>query len=319
MTQVTTGKKRANLAFNRGQRRQILAVVASGFLGLGALGSLAHGLEDQWSQTLHPERAELTAAEREEARASLGEVRDVGFVTADHLNLKAWYVPPRGHAGTVILVHGGFSNRSSMLPEATALVRRGLGVLLYDSRASGASDGTLMSWGDREQLDLRAAVDWLSVQPETLAGSKLGAQGHSIGASTVAMVAAHDPRLKAVLLNAVWTTLADELTYKSGHWHRLGGWLATRTLRAAGVEVEHVRPVAVVGAIAPRPLLMIGGDADLDTPPAIFQQVFAAAGQPKELVFIAGAGHGGYARQGGEAYLRRVADFFAKNLDTGGS
>jgi hypothetical protein len=50
-------------------------------------------------------------------------------------------------------VHGLSTNRTQLLPEAALLRRHGHGVLLLDSRASGESGGTLVTWGDAEQLD----------------------------------------------------------------------------------------------------------------------------------------------------------------------
>ena len=116
--------------------------------------------------------------------------------------------------------HGLGGNRAQLLLEAGFLSRRGHGVLLLDSRASGESDGDLATWGDLERLDIRAALDFLSARPD-VEKEMLGLYGFSVGA--VALVAAEGQRVRAVALGPCWTSLADELRDK---FHSFG-WLST--------------------------------------------------------------------------------------------
>ncbi|MEP6988583.1 MAG: alpha/beta hydrolase, partial [Chloroflexota bacterium] len=67
--------------------------------------------------------------------------QDVSFVGGDNLTLRGWYIPPQN--GTIILLlHGYFSDRTSMVFQAHYLTQAGYGVLLYDERGAGESDGS---------------------------------------------------------------------------------------------------------------------------------------------------------------------------------
>ncbi len=264
------------------------------------------------SRWLHPDRTHVTAADRVDAEKRLGATLDLTMVTSDKITLRGWYVPSKNRAA-VAFVHGKSGNRTSYIAEAEALARAGFGVLLYDARASGESDGELYTWGDREQKDVAAAVDYLASRAE-VDPSRIGLQGGSVGATTVALFAANDKRPRAVILNATWTSLEDNI---DGHFGQRFGILAAPVVwkfRNAGVDVDAVRPIDRVAEISPRPLLIITGDSDTDTPLPIMQRVFDRAKEPKSFWAVKGAGHGDYAAVAGDEYLGRVVAFFRDAL-----
>ena len=263
-------------------------------------------------QSLHPVRSHVTALDGTVARTAMGELSDVVLTTSDGLKLRAWYHPSVTGA-VVVFVHGGGNNRMEFLPIASELGRRGIGSLLYDSRANGESDGVLQSWGDKEQADLTAALDFVSARPD-VNPMRIGVQGFSIGASTAVMVAAHDRRVHALVLNAVWTSLDDELAYKVSRPQWLDAPLLKLFFTYSGVNLAHVRPMDVISSIAPRAVMMQVGDQDQDTPLAISRALFALAREPKQFATVQGAGHGDYVRRGGHAYVVSIADFFAATL-----
>lgn len=262
--------------------------------------------------SLQPTRVPVTAADRAHALQRLGPFEDVQFTTADGVTLRGWYKPARNGAA-VIFVHGGGNNRLWFLPEAAALVRSGFGVLLFDSRANGESAGALQSWGDHEPADARAAVDFVAARPDVIRG-RIGMDGFSIGASTVALVAALDERVQAVVLSAMWPSLDEELQHKAAFPKPLSlAWLRWR-FAAAGVRTENVRPAARLPAIAPRALALVAGDQDSDTPLDVMRGNVAASGNHADLWVITGAGHDHFDVPGGDAYLRRLSAFFVTAL-----
>jgi hypothetical protein len=92
---------------------------------------------------------------------------DVSFTTSDGVRLEGWFVPSRNGA-TVI----AFPGRSGPQKHARMLIRHGYGVLLFDRRGEGASEGdpNVFGWvGDR---DLHAAAAYLrSRRTSTRSGS----------------------------------------------------------------------------------------------------------------------------------------------------
>jgi dipeptidyl aminopeptidase/acylaminoacyl peptidase len=238
-------------------------------------------------------------------------MEEVAFRTSDGLTLRGWYAPSRNGAA-VILVHGGAGNRASLLTEAQHLAARGFGVLTFDRRANGESDGETTTWGVQEPRDVAAALDFVSARADVDA-ARIGVVGFSIGASAVAMQASRDRRAAAVLLLAVWPSLEEEVRYKARRFGPLSALPALWAFRHAGLDVDEVRPVPALAAVAPRPLMLVGGTEDADTPPAIMERVHAAAAG-STLWIVPGAHHGDYAKASPEEYPRRFVAFFESAL-----
>jgi uncharacterized protein len=96
---------------------------------------------------------------------------DVKLETSDGLELEGWYVPSRNGAAVIV-----FPGRSGTRRHARMLVRHGYGVLLYDRRGEGQSEGDPNSWGWDFDKDIRAGLDFSSGAPtSTLSGSAASA------------------------------------------------------------------------------------------------------------------------------------------------
>jgi predicted acyl esterase len=262
-------------------------------------------------KTLFPYRTHVTPAQVQEAHERLPALEDVAFPTKDGLVLRGWFAPGKNR-DAIVFVHGLAANRVAFLREGESLVRHGHGVLLYDSRASGESDGRMATFGDRERLDVEGALDFLVARPD-VDRSKLGLFGCSVGGTTVALVAATDPRVRAVLLGPTWLSVDAEAHTNGG---RSGGVILV-LFRLAGVDVDALRPVDVVHEIAPRPLFMLSGSLDDDTPPYVMETLQAAAPGSDRWV-VPGAGHCRYVDASPVEYLRRFDDFFDRSLGAGG-
>ena len=243
-------------------RWRALSVSLAGVLASLAMGGVAHYAH--YTHTLcHPERRPITEADRSRARELFPNLEEVSFAGASGVTLRGWFVPPRNGV-VVTMVHGLWGNRAFYLPEAELVSRHGYGVLLYDSRAHGESDGDTATWGDREAGDATAAIAFASGHTGV---GHVAILGFSVGASAVARAAANDPRAEAVILYATWTSLREECAYK---WGKLG-WLSTQAavwgFQGSGVNLDNIRPIDDIPRIAPRPLLLLAGMEDTDTPP----------------------------------------------------
>jgi uncharacterized protein len=122
---------------------------------------------------------------------------DVSFETSDGLTIRGWYSPSRNGAA-IVLVHGSGGNRMGPRKQAALLARHGYGVLLYDSRGRGESDGDPQGFDWTWQPDVDAAIDYLKSRPDVRDG-RIGAVGLSAGAETVVETAARRPDLRAVV------------------------------------------------------------------------------------------------------------------------
>jgi dipeptidyl aminopeptidase/acylaminoacyl peptidase len=296
-------------------RRRLLWIVAPA-LGLLTVASavLAARSARNTLAWCHPARKIIRPEDRAAALAAAPTLEDVSFRTSDGLTLRGWYVPAKNRAA-IVLVHGGYDNRTQWLAELRILSERGYGALVYDSRASGESDGDLVTAGDREQRDVTAALDFVSARSD-VDPARIGIIGFSFGAHSVSMVAARDPRARAVMLQAVWTSLEDEARDKTRRYGPITAEPAVWALRHEGVNLDNVRPIDNVARIQPRPIFFLIGSADTDTPVPVVERVFAKAGAPKEMWIVPGAHHGDYAAVAKDEYARRLLAFFDAALGT---
>jgi dipeptidyl aminopeptidase/acylaminoacyl peptidase len=290
-------------------RRASLAVLA--LATVLALTVAGRNAARAWRAT-HPVREHVTADDRAKASSDLEGLQEATFRTSDGLTLRGWYAPGERRA-VVIFVHGVDANRTQLLPEATAIHRHGYGVLVFDSRAMGESDGSVSTWGDLEQRDVTAALDYVSARPE-VGADRVAIVGFSAGGSAAAFVAARDRRVRALVLCGTWSSLEAELKRAYARYGALSWGPALAAFRASGVDFDHVRPVDHVGEIAPRPILVIAGDREEGSPLSEMRRLFDAAGDPKELWVVPGAPHGGYLSTAPVAYEARVVGFLDRAL-----
>ena len=101
--------------------------------------------------------------------------REVAFEAADGVELSGWYRPTRNGA-TILVVHGGGSDRTGSVAHAELLARHGHGVLLHDARGRGKSEGVQNSWGWGWGEDVAGALAFLKsreeVDPERIGASR---------------------------------------------------------------------------------------------------------------------------------------------------
>jgi pimeloyl-ACP methyl ester carboxylesterase len=217
---------------------------------------------------------------------------------------------------TVVLLHGYGGNQDEVLPLADQLHQAGFTVFSYDQRGCGASTGEI-TFGAREQDDLISVVDYLSSRPD-IDREQLGVFGFSMGGATAIMAAAREPRLKAVAADSAWSdvrawlqpSVKDSFVHPRDPFSALSLKLAERR---AGIDLDELAPVAVVGQISPRRILLIHGRADEVIQVSEAERNQNAARDPKELVLVSGAGHADTIAPGG-ASLRHVRDFFERTL-----
>ena len=127
---------------------------AKGVVAALVLGELVGPFATMYLTT-HVSRAEVPARD-------LGaSFEDVTLTTSDGLHLQGWYVPSRNGAAVI-----AFAGRKGPQPHTRMLARHGYGVLLFDRRGEGASEGdpNMFGWGGTR--DIHAAVDFLQHRPD---------------------------------------------------------------------------------------------------------------------------------------------------------
>ena len=239
----------------------------------------------------------------------------------DHgIVLRGWWFPHPDTRRVVIGCTGHRGAKHELLGIGSGLWRAGNNVLLFDFRGRGESDQGPFSLAFYEMADLEAAVDYVV---KRMPRAHVGVVGYSMGAAVALSVAARDPRISAVVADSSFATIRGVIEYAYTRYRMPLRPMLTLTdmvnrLRY-GYPFDAVQPVNVVGAIAPRPLLLIHGAADSLIPVKHSEALYAAAAEPKELWIVPDADHcGGYFVDRAE-YVRRVAHFFKRTLDGDGA
>ena len=140
------------------------------------------------------------------------------------------------------------------------LVEHGYGVLLFDRRGEGASEGDGNMFGWDGERDIFAALDFLEQRSDVDAG-RIGGIGLSVGGELLLQAAAEDDRLAAVVSEGAGTrSLPEELEEYDGL--QLATALPFITVKTAAVAVfsngtPPPKLTDLVPEIAPRPTLFI--------------------------------------------------------------
>lgn len=240
--------------------------------------------------------------------------RSVEFPSASGATIHGWFIPGKQGAGAIILMHGVRANRLSMLDRARFLAHAGYSVLLFDFQAHGESKGTHITFGYLESMDAQAAVRFLrSLAPS----EKIGVIGVSQGGAA-ALLASPPLDANAMVLEMVYPTInqaiSDRLAMRFGSWAGyLTPLLSWQLKPRLGIDSQGLRPIDHIGKTNVPKLLIAGAD-DQHTTLAESRQMFAAAGEPKELWVVAGAKHVDLYAAEKEEYERHVLGFFGKYL-----
>jgi len=234
---------------------------------------------------------------------------DVTFKASDGLELSGWYRSSRNGAA-VLVVHGGSSDRKGSVAHAKMLAARGYGVLLYDARGRGESDGSENNYGWDWAKDIDGALDFLAHRPDVDA-KRVGALGLSTGADVLIEVAAKRKHLPVVADGTAAGSYED--------WHRLRGndlgavpgWVMFTTMRVTSGDPPGP-PLEDMVAQIESPALLISAGTDIERE---FNRFYEKSASPSvEFWNLPDAEHTHAIRSHRAEYEQRVGGFFDRAL-----
>ena len=245
------------------------------------------------------------------------------LVASDGVALAGWFIPSAGPADesqpTVVLIHGGKSNKSGMLPYAPPF-HDAFDMAIIDLRNSGRSDGAQSTGGLRERDDLRTLLDWLS---EEKGAERFLLVGNSNGAGTALAEAWDDHRVEAVILDSMHASVERQIGNVIETERGLPAWPAALGLvqgvsAKVGEPLESVDPERTLRTWDARRILFTHGSADvIDRPEDSLQinvAVREATGGPYEQHVCDGAGHGRVVEVCAEEWADWVRAFVAETF-----
>lgn len=245
--------------------RLVKVIIVAYLVGLAILFALQR-------QLLFPAGKEPPSLKR---AGLVGLMESVELTTADGLALLAWYHrPPNPSSPLILLFHGNGGTIEIRAAKAKAYIDAGFGVLMPEYRGYGGNPGSPSE--DGLYADGRAALAFAAAQG--IAPDRVVLLGESLGTG-VAVQLAMEQRVAALVLEAPYSSVAD---VAQGDFPLLPVWWLVRDRFDSVDKIAHVQA----------PLFIVHGERDEVIPVRFGRAMFAAASEPKEALWLPGAGHG---------------------------
>jgi hypothetical protein len=232
----------------------------------------------------------------------------VSFEASDGLRLDGWFV--RSRNGSVVIVYPG---KKGTQKHARMLVRHGYGVLVFDRRGEGTSEGdpNALGWGFDD--DLKGALAYLrsrGVDPD-----RIGGLGLSVGGEALLQTAAETTAVKAVVSEGAGARSVREDTVHVSVGKLPEIWFSGVMTAGTALFSNRLPPPnlkSLAGRIAQTPVFFVyatkGAGGEDNNP-----DYYTAARGPKQIWKIdTSHTHGLTARP--VEYERRVVGFFDRTL-----
>ena len=232
----------------------------------------------------------------------------------DGLTLRGRYYECQKGAITELLFHGYQGNAERDLSGGVErCFSLGRNALIIDHRASGRSDGNVISFGINEKRD---CISWIEYAISRFGSDvKLVITGISMGAATVMMAAGEKlPENVVCVLADCGYSSAREIIKKVITDMKLPANMIYPFVRLGAslfghFSLEETSPIEAVKK-STAPIIFIHGDTDAFVPHSMSVKLHeACASEHKKLVTINGAGHGLAFPVDKEGYLKALRDF----------
>ena len=255
---------------------------------------------------------------REDMRRWIKEIREmpreaVEIRSYDGLKLTGHYYENKKGAPIEIMFHG---YRGSAERDLSGGVERafacGRNTLIVSQRASGESDGRVISFGINERRDV---ISWVKYVTERFGKEqKIILTGISMGAATVLMAAGEElpENVVSVLADCPYTSpkeiikkVIEDMGLPVGICYpfvRLGARIYGR------FDLEEFSPIEAVRR-AKIPIIFIHGEADSFVPAEMSKRLYDECASEKFLLMVPGAIHGVAFPAAKELYIEAVKDF----------
>lgn len=284
-------------------KRLILVIVISGVLLVVFLAYLVNMMINR------PQLVELRQLED----------RDFSEFSADNENghkIYACFYKGQPNQGVVILCHGHGVSRGHLNDMVSFLRQAGLGLILFDFRAHGQSEGKLCTIGLEEWQDVKVVLAAAQKKGFIDDNTALAGFGRSMGAATLINGSMHLPQIKAFILESSFEKLRNIAARDAAHNINLPDtfltdiafWLLEKITSASYAKNNPVDNIANIGD---RPALLIHDDLDHRANEDAFNALKGAL--PTAETYVAkGAHHVQAHKVHKEAFEKLVLDFLGR-------
>lgn len=277
--------------------------------GLGVHARLPGDEYDPYRERMRGWRREMLELPHEE----------VSITSFDGLKLKGRFYEYEKGAPIELMLHGykGTSERDLCAGILRAR-EQGRSVLAPDHRASGRSEGHVITFGAKEVID---ALDWLKyINAHYGKDTPVMITGISMGATTAMLCADKDlpENVVGILADCGYTSAEDIIKKVIGDMKLPAKVLypfvklASRIIARFDIDKADAR---VTLKNAKVPVFFIHGDADDFVPHCMSRENYEVCSSEKELVITPGAVHGLCYVVDPEAYLEQIGKFFLPKIE----
>ena len=240
----------------------------------------------------------------------------VSVTSFDGLTLRGTYYEYSPDAPVELLFHGyrGCAERD-LAGSVERCFALGRSVILIDQRASGKSDGRIISFGINERID---CLTWIRFAQEKFGpNKKLIIGGISMGAATVLLAAGEKlPKNVVCVMADCGYSSAKEIIKKVVREMHLPADMVYPFIKLGAklfgnFNLEESTPLEAA-ARSQTPIVFLHGDTDDFVPYQMSVDVYNVCPAKKMLVKIEGAGHGLAFPRNQEVYINALRDFQAE-------
>lgn len=248
--------------------------------------------------------------------------QQIGFSTSDNIRIASWFKRQKESTNkTVIISHGLFSSKASMLKEAEVFYKGiGANVFLYDFRGHGNSSPSFSTFGDKEREDLRTAINYLKKEyPKE--SENIILYGVSMGAAVSLAVGAEFENVKLIVADSPYKNLGSALINHAAKLYHVPKRLCCMMNIAYRIRFLNFKPLFSPLKIVEKmknvkAVLYIHGREDSMIP---YQDTLDLDYKTNKKVktkvsFYDGADHVGSFAQNPDRYISDLKSFVADNL-----
>lgn len=217
----------------------------------------------------------------------------------------------------VLILHGYTGWKEEMYPFAYWYHEQGYHVIVPDLRCQGESEGDFIGMGWTDHYDCMLWLDYILSQD---ADAGIVLHGQSMGAAAALMISGDEElavNINAVISDCAYTDAYSMFGEKIKDWFHLPAFplvdTACLVLRMRGGY--NLKDASAIDAVrnSSIPTLFIHGDMDDMISVQMSKDLYEAAGCPKELLIVEGAGHAQAHEKDPEAYYGAILEFLEKN------
>jgi alpha/beta superfamily hydrolase len=192
--------------------------------------------------------------------------------------------------GVVILCHGHGVTHGHMNDMVAFLRQAGLGLIVFDFRAHGNSEGKLCTIGLHEWKDIKAVIAEAKRKGFIDETTALAGYGRSMGAASLINGSSQLPEIKAFILESSFERLRNIAARDAKHNLNLPDTIITDIAfkiidKVTSAAYSQNNPVENIAGIGSRPALLIHDDLDHRADEDAFKSLKAAL--PSALSYVA--------------------------------